>query len=755
MTRNLTCLVLMICLGCPVFAQKAKETQKAKEAQNAKDAQVKKMLQDAANKGPAVPVKNLSVNDNVRAQAVLIPQVDARRIFGKEIANNYAVIQLVVGNKSNDASLIIHSIFIDYSHWALSGSEGPFDENDKVVKDRDKPFQTATNPHHIASEEYRIVRGQLLDAQNWTWRNVTLRALTLAGSLAGAGAFAFNKNENKLISNLNGNLPSGFATLIPDPTIEQLKRVDDFGYHTNKLVPQHDSEIIICFFPIDRFLTPGFRRLYLKSPALFFAPLQMLVDTKIRGDVEAVLGRDFGTGVPLSDLTKALPCYLQVKKYLLEHPETGKSSANSAQVQTKSNASPSDQKKPSEKEQSAPPLLPDMDKYGYEDCLRKFGFVNDPQSPDGALKLNTSDTVSMEKFKLFEILEYLAATSLNKVTVVVDGVMAVDTSGIAAKIDGVDFDPVTNCGDDHTPCFWTDLAVEGGVRKGKIRGSYLTGGQIKIKESEGLKITDIQTISDGSSDQVLHFSFKLTQAIDAQKKLTFIVSKPAAGSAAANASKTTDSSPFEYTVDFTTKGPNITSVELDKNENTLTIIGKELIDAPPTNALVVTLHTSADEDVEVKPKSPLNGTKIVIDIPADKKVAGCWSVKVKVGDKDSTGDSAESDSSTFAISPSPTFESAKVEGGQITVTGTDLIDTQELCDKGKKLSFQLVRAGSQPLALEPQDSSSSTEWTFAVPTGASKIEKAPYKVKLLLDNKEVATRDLEQPDKSKKPKKSQ
>ena len=98
------CLTLMICFGCIASAQP--------------DAKTQKLLDDATRNGNGLQSR-ITVNDNVHVQAVLIPQKDVNRIFGKEIAQNYAVIEVNVSNKSKDAALIIHGIFIDYREVAV------------------------------------------------------------------------------------------------------------------------------------------------------------------------------------------------------------------------------------------------------------------------------------------------------------------------------------------------------------------------------------------------------------------------------------------------------------------------------------------------------------------------------------------------------------------------------------------------------------------------------------------------------------
>jgi hypothetical protein len=707
MTRILTCLMLVICLVSSALAQ-------------TDEGKTPKMLEAAKKNGTELPV-NLSVNTNVRAQAVLIPQIDARRIFGKEIADNYAVIQLIVSNKSSDAALIIHGIFIDYSRWALSGSTtSPSATIEGRSRDTDDQFQAATNPNHIASEEYRVVRGQLLDAQMWTKRNWLVRALTFAASLAGAGTFAFNEKEVQLIAALNGSVVPGVESLWPDRTVDQLNRVSDFGYQTNKVIAQRGSEVIVCFFPIDRFLTPGFRRLFLKSPALFFAPLLMLADTKIKREVASVLGSDLGP-VALEDLRTALPCYVRIDRERREGRLGSMMGAADSRI---------DKTKLLTATGVSKTLKEIMEQQTDQSCLAQFGLRN----VDGKIDFIDATDETKKRFGAFLALDYISQTSLNSVTVVVDGVMTVDTLAIAAKIDGVGFEEAANCGDHHKPCFWTNTETNGGVRNGTIDGSYLTGGQVKIMEADALGLKEVKTTTDSSSDQVLHFSFKLTKPIDNQIKLHFVVAKPLPGTTDTKNPKAKDSLPWEYVVDYgANSSPAISDVKFDASQSTLTVNGDGFIDAPPKHPLVVTLQTPTGEQIKVSPTST-STTKLTI--PVEKKTAGCWSVVVSVGAQLSL----EREKNKFMIATSPTLGSAKrqTDKKEIVVNGDNLVDTTDCSGKKLEVSFQLVKVTDAeegpPILLVPT-SKSQKEWTFNMPHRAQK--PGTWKVKMLFDGKDV------------------
>ena len=661
-------------------------------AQAEPDAKTKRLLEQAAKNARSV-TSEITVNDSVHVQAVLIPRIDSEKIFGKEIANNYAVIQLSVGNKSPSAALIIHGIFIDYHDWPLSGVP----PSEFVRRTNTNKYQAASVPSQVASEEYRVVRGQLLDAQAHTFRNQFMRYLILAGNLA--GAFTFSLNEEGIIKGIaaaTGVGIPGLATAWPDRTVEQLNRVSDLGFRSNKLVPKESSEIIVCFFPIDRFLTPGFKKLFLKSPALFFAPLSMLADPGIESEARALVGDLVrGSGLTFDDLKAAMPCYMNVR-----HPQP--------------------------------------DKIGYDVCLEKMGLeiFRDPatnkeslraiiaRDSNGKIKLNNLGKQEVDAgFYKFLALEFIGNVSLNRATVTVDGTMAVDVKAVAAGIDEVVIDKVADCGDAGDECLWRNIDIAGGVRTGVIRGAYLKGGQVRLAEAEKLTITDVTTIDEGSTDNELRFSFKLNAPVDNQTKLHFTVEKPALSSDA----KPLVSNTWEQVVAFSPSASAITSAIVDDTSapTKLTVKGKGFKVSP----LIVSLLPQLGNPVTVTATAVTDTSfDVVLPTGANKLHAGCWQVQVKAGKLTSN------QSQMFAIPPAPELDSAERNNEFIFVKGKDLVDFSS-CG-GQQLSFKLLKTddtemtdlkvvnwgGGAPV-LELPDKAKEGDWKVRVIKGTDQSEK--------------------------------
>jgi len=689
--RILTSLLLALCFASPMLAQ---------------DAQMDR----ARRNGTSLPVQiNSSVGPNVTAQAVLIPRVDARRIFGKEIADNYAVIEVNVGNKSGDAALIIHGIFIDYEKWALSGASGSSASSalGDPARATAEPFQASTIPSQVASEEYRVVRGQLLDAQMWSKRNWTMRILTFVGNLT--GAYAFSIGEEGIVKGLNafsGVFVPGLRDVWPDGTIDQLNRVSDFGYQANKVIPRQGAEVIVCFFPIDRFLTPGFKKLFQKSPALFFSPLQMLVDRKLRGDADSII-KGLDSSLSVEDLRQSLPCYLRATKGSLA-PAVSETDNSIAAV---------------------------MNRNAAQACREEFGLdlvdvKADPNNPNAAAGKSVA-VKDAGRFKRLLVLDFISQMSLNNVSVTVDGVMTVDTTTMSARPDGVRFDRVVNCGDDKTPCFWGDTSAAGGVRTGTITGAYMNGGSVIIAEAQELGITELQTVAAGSDDQGLNFSFKLTKPLPPETVLHFSVQKIQPGPPG-TAVRTINSLTRDYPVSYQPERPRVKKVTLDGGQ--VTITGGGFRDTPPTYPLVVKLVSPSGEEVEVKPTA-LEEKRLVLPLPADAEV-GCWDVKIGLGLNGALPAVEEDpDCTCFAVLPTPTLDKAEIVGNEIVVTGGELVDTG-LC-QGKLLTFQMIKEGEED---KPRNVPARL---FPDGTHASLLLKDEYKtgkwnVQVLLDGVPVA-----------------
>jgi hypothetical protein len=128
------------------------------------------LLNAAAKDGVALFAKT-AVRESVGVTAVLLTTPAVRRLFGRDIADTYAVIQLTISNKSADAAFVIHSAYIDTSQWALGGDSAGFREGAR----QDNPGDSASQANRVSSVESRIARGQLLDAQQWSARNGAYR----------------------------------------------------------------------------------------------------------------------------------------------------------------------------------------------------------------------------------------------------------------------------------------------------------------------------------------------------------------------------------------------------------------------------------------------------------------------------------------------------------------------------------------------------------------------------------------------------
>jgi hypothetical protein len=288
------------------------------------DPVTKQKLTDAAKEGKDLTV-NTNVSDNVAVEAVLLPEKVCRRVFGKEISQNYATIELIIDNHSTQSSLIVQSIYIDISGWALSRplatlQSGGGTSAGTQAGDSSKPPASESRPNQqqtyearnknsqIGSVEYRVARGDVLDRQNWTARNTFIHTLQLAGTLASAYVFTTTDVDViRGISSFNGQAIPAFQKFWPDATIEQLNRISDVGFKVNKVIAKDSSDIVVAFFPLDNFLTSSLKKLFFQSPALFFNPGEMAFEPKVLKKLEPLFRSAIGDDTATAEYMKKLP----------------------------------------------------------------------------------------------------------------------------------------------------------------------------------------------------------------------------------------------------------------------------------------------------------------------------------------------------------------------------------------------------------------------------------------------------------------
>jgi hypothetical protein len=461
------CLATLMVPACFVPAWTSAKAQQSKAASTAAG-KSDVVIDNAGKKGiPLTTTSNVSQEASI--QAVLIPSSLAQRIFGKEVSQNYAVVEVIVSNRDSNASLVLHSVFLDYSNWVLSGTSMA----NRVPLTGLDPTQAATKSSQVASIESRLVRGELLDAQQWTKRNWTMRSLAALGTVAVGFEFPFSTDVIKGIGAFNGVVVPGASTLWPDGTVNQINRISDFGFQTNKIIPKQGSDILVAFFPIDRFLTSTFRKEFLSNPAGWFVPFELLVDPKTEPGFEKIV-KPLADGL-LANSNATASDTNSFKAQMLQAMLAGDCSSGTTSV-----ATPATDNKPSAADGAASPA-----------------HENDP-----ACKLQ----------------RLINGVSLNNIHVVIEGVMTVDVATVPATIYSVDFQNA------NLPSIWTTTGTD---QAGSITGVYLTGGVPAIVDESGKAIVSVTVTAnaDNSTDTELDFTMKLSKCIASGTKVYFVVNK--------------------------------------------------------------------------------------------------------------------------------------------------------------------------------------------------------------------------------------
>jgi hypothetical protein len=624
-------LLAVLLLFAPLMLAQEAADQKEKAAG-------KKSLDDAQSAGIKLSAE-INVRDNVNVEAVLLPRTIASMVFGKNIADNYAVIEVNVSNRNKDAALLIQSVYIDYCEWALSGLSGKCNSHERTLQ----TWETGTDSTKVASVESRIARGQLLQAQTWTTRNTVIKAMKLAGSIAAGFAFPFTADVTRGINAWNGTVVPGADAFWPDATVAQLNRISDFGFQNNKVIPQQAADIVVAFFPIDRFLTPGFKKIFLASPALFFNPGAVALDPEARKDkdLERVFEQAYGSREKVD--------------------------------------------------------------IAFGDLRREMAAG---QCEDGHCKL----------------LDFLNKLSLNKVRLVVTGVMTLDLVSVPSKIDSIACDPDVN-----NPDIW---AVPG-TKTCTIKGSYLTGGVPVFTDSVQLGISDVSADKDGSTDKSLKFTFKLSKVVAPGTTLKLHVTKTGKND------QVTDSMEFGEAISYMLTAPAVTDVAAPQ-DGKAKATGTGFYDTPGAD-FKASARLSAKKDATGDQALKLsNRTGQTFEFSGESVTPACYVVVAQ------TGNFSSAVSSKQVSLPAPRIGSVVVKGDKKTadINGTQL-DKDQCTSATPTVSFGDDQTPQTWKADAAPSTTTASKLTVTVPAPDTNTKAKWIKVRVKIGDS-LTTADIKQ-----------
>lgn len=459
-------------------------------------------------------------NKNVTVDASLLPYSVSRRIFGTEIAKHYAVIQLVISNHDSGDAMIMQSVFLDYSHWLFSGTFAAFGPALKQPENL-APGQTSNSPFQVASTESRLVRAELQDAQQWTARNWTVRSAVLIGATAVAYQFPFGQAFAQGSNAFSGVMIPGLQAMWPDNVQAQINHISDFGFGTNHVIPKNSSDVVVAFFPLDRFLTPDLQEIFRKAPSAYFNPSEMLTDKTYQVKLLNLLRMAGALGTDVS-------------------PEKVKKQGANDQTNNKSDAKiVATAIQHYEQFRLAHAFtLPGVDRANADgqrarDLAQTCGVVLNPPS-------NAAQTLTPQECLLLTLLN---GVSLNNIRVVASG-MAVDTSKIPATLTALEFES-----DPKKPETWV---VSTKAQTATLVGTFLSGAQpvVTATGTDGKAVTgpvfgDLTVGSLKSDDNRLVFTYTVPTKIETGTELSFTVVKKAKDGSQVQ------SAPLPYPVTYT------------------------------------------------------------------------------------------------------------------------------------------------------------------------------------------------------------
>jgi hypothetical protein len=486
-----------------------------------------------------------TVKDKVAVSAGLLTHASAAQLFGGWVAEHFLVVQVTISNQSRDQQFVLHDIFLDYSNWKLSGiwtNQNSVSGSDSGFERPLQDFQKGNQPGQVASIGALEMQDSLKQNSVFSKRNFFVNGLVLIGTTAGGFAFLGPTGFTQAVAGYSGSFLPALQKFWPDRRIDQQSNLLKYGFQDKMVIAKEDPGKTYAFFPIERVLTKGLAKIYRENPALFLNLAELYLDPNagsikeykyLRYELDSMILQFIPAG-SLACQASAAGCVRQGE--LAARIFSDLFSPCYYGPKTTDN-----------------PL-------GEEDCTLSASSIQP------STKLLEPGLREIRAVK-----DIVQGLSLNKVQVVVSGIMTVDVDLIPAVLTKIDFD---DAGAGQKP-IWEDPSTK---HAGVIHGNYLTNGRptisgIKVPSEPNGKLgdyidpTSMAAVSDNSTDSELHFVVQFKKAIPNNATLTFQVAKSSNKSTnaqgTANTQVTTTSMGLDYPVSYTPSTPVIDKVVFD------------------------------------------------------------------------------------------------------------------------------------------------------------------------------------------------
>jgi hypothetical protein len=223
----------------------------------------------------------------VTAPPSILDTTTTEYAFGRTISRHAIAVQVHVGNTSQEFDLLVHDIGLEI----CKRDDKPLPRTAKRSTDKrlaevpappselqprpiDDPF-CPEGPYTTMSSLDKFVMQGLADrGQSQDPRNMVLRVLTGLGSAATPLPTVIGHLGHSFIPGTaawNGPFAEAYKTIFPDYTVNQLVRLNNSSFDTNKVVPKTSSAKVTIFFPIDLLLAKEQAREFRRDPYTLFS----------------------------------------------------------------------------------------------------------------------------------------------------------------------------------------------------------------------------------------------------------------------------------------------------------------------------------------------------------------------------------------------------------------------------------------------------------------------------------------------------